>query len=97
MVPRDVEIMIEAKQAERDRNWQRADALNGQLCAIMAEPYRDRDKHPDPFTASDFILFREPEPELTTPEEPQGMTEEQVRKSISVMKMWVSATGGRNG
>jgi hypothetical protein len=40
------------------RGRQRADwARTSLLAAIMANPYRDSEEHPDPFKASDFDPF----------------------------------------
>jgi len=97
MTPRDIEIMVEAARAEQDRDWQYRDALNGKLCATIAEPYRDKDQHPDPFTAADFMIMPKDQVEEQTVQEPQEMIDEQIRKSISTMKNWVATTGGKHG
>ena len=41
----------------------RADLRIGQLCAIVANLFRDSKKHSEPYTAMDFMLFREREEE----------------------------------
>jgi hypothetical protein len=37
----------------------RADLRIGNLCALVANLFRDEKKRPDPYTAADFVLFRE--------------------------------------
>jgi hypothetical protein len=95
MIPRDLEMMIDAKLTEQTRTRRFLDLLNGKLCATFAEPYRDRDQHPDPFSASEFTIIPPEEPEEDpAPQQPQQGAMERIWKSISAMKMWVMATGG---
>ena len=93
MTPRDAQIMIEAKSEHLTAMMRFRDTLNGLLCSIVAEPHRDQDKRSDPFTAADFTIIPD-EPEKSTQEKPEGMTEEQLRRSVSTMRAWVAHTGG---
>lgn len=63
-------------------DW-RADLRIAQLCAIIANVYRDSRKRKKPFTAQDFM------PDFS---EKQGQTPDQ---QIGMMKMLAAAMGGR--
>jgi hypothetical protein len=90
MTPRDAQMIVEAKIQEIQRQDHLLDLLTGKICAIFAEPYRDREKHPDAFAANDFLCLSpedsEPQPEMTI--------EERIRQTAVKMHALAVATGG---
>lgn len=51
--------MWRVEYAARPWGERRADMRSAQICALLAEIHRDRDKHPEPYTLADFMLFKD--------------------------------------
>jgi Protein of unknown function (DUF4035) len=68
----------------------RDDFRSAQVCAILANSNRDRKARPEPFALTDFLLFRQADPEPETASDPdEGATV----KPEFVAWLFVSALG----
>lgn len=51
LTPAEIDMEIEGFY----KRLEHQEYLNGLLCAVMAEPYRDKKKHPEPFDPEGFM------------------------------------------
>lgn len=66
LTPAELTLEIEGFRERRKHQ----EYLNGLLCMIMAEPYRDKDKHPKPFKPEDFMpSYEKPKAEEPKPKQ----------------------------
>lgn len=80
LTPAELFIEIEGWNKRQDIT----DYRLGLLCAVIAEPYRDKEKHPDPFKPQDFMPKRgKVQPEVQTPEQ-----------QLAIVKILNAALGG---
>lgn len=84
MTPGEIEIEIEAFERQQEM----LDYRTGLICAVIAEPRRDKKEHPKPFTPYDFM----PEKEKQKQEPKPAQTPEEM---LAIMKELSAALKGR--
>jgi hypothetical protein len=64
-------LSVAARKRERERTEQ--DIRIARLCAYIAAPYRDTEKHPEPYSIKEFMPGYEPEKEEQTTQDMENM------------------------